>query len=120
MWDGGDIDEYLEDLRAAGFDLSAPLPVEHYLHFEVAATAHGAAEELRREGFAVDVEPEDERAGWVAYATRPALPTVPELLRVRDRVAGTAASHGGAYEGWNVVLGEDEPDLEDVDVDALW
>ena len=69
MHDPTEIEEYLEDLRMAGFDLSAPLPVEHYLHFEVASTAQGLAEDLRREGFAVDLEPEDERDGWVAYAT---------------------------------------------------
>lgn len=119
MHDPTEIEEYLEDLRMAGFDLSVPLPVEHYLHFEVAATAQGLAEDLRREGFVVDLEPEDERDGWVAYATRPTLPATPELLRVRERVAGAAAAHGGEYEGWNVVVGEDEPDPEDVDVDAF-
>ena len=119
MDDPADVTEYLEDLRMAGFDLRAPLPVEHYLHFDAAAPAQGAAEELRREGFAVDVEPEDERPGWVAYATRATVPGVGELLRMRDRVVGVAAAHGGEYEGWNVVVGADEPDLDDVDVDAL-
>jgi hypothetical protein len=119
MHDPTEIEEYLEDLRMAGFDLSAPLPVEHYVNFAVAATAQGLAEDLRREGFAVDLEPEDEREGWVAYATRPTLPTTPELLRMRDRVAGAATAHGGEYEGWNVLVGEDEPDPEDVDVDAF-
>ena len=119
MHDPTEIEEYLEDLRMAGFDLSAPLPVEHYLHFEVAATAQGLAEELRREGFAVDLEPEDERSGWIAYATRATLPATAELLRARQRVAGAAAAHGGDYEGWNLVVGEDEPDPDNVDVDAF-
>ena len=119
MRDPTDVEEYLEDIRMAGFDLSTPLPVEHYLHFEVASTAQGAREELHREGFEVDLEPEDERDGWVAYATRPTQPSVGELLRVRDRVAEVTAAHGGEYEGWNVVLGADEPDPEDVDVDAF-
>jgi hypothetical protein len=119
--DATEIEEYLQDLRLAGFDLSAPLPVEHYLHFEVAATAQGLAEDLRREGFVVDLEPDDERSGWIVYATRATMPTTPQLLRARQRVAGAAAAHGGEYEGWNVVAGEDEPDLDpdNVDVDAF-
>lgn len=104
--------EFLEELRGAGFDLSTGVIVEQYLEFPVGSMAHGAAEELRREGFEADVEPDDE-GGWVVYVTRTAEPVLADVVRAQERAAGLAAAHGGTYEGWNLVPPEqgDEPDL---------
>jgi hypothetical protein len=109
--------EYLEELRFAGLDVSTGVSVEQYAQFPAAATAQGAAEELRREGFDVDVEPDDE-GGWVAYVTR-TIPAVPEqIMRARDRVAAAAEAHGGSYEGWNLVPPEQGDEIEhEVDYD---
>ena len=109
--------EYLEELRFAGLDVSTGVSVEQYAKFAVAATAQGAAEELRRDGFDVDLEPDDE-GGWVAYVTR-TTPAVPEqIMRARDRVLAVATTHGGAYEGWNLVPPEQGDEVEhEVDYD---
>lgn len=111
--DNGSVAEYLEELGEAGVDLSQPVTVEHYLYFPIASLAYGAAEELRREGFAVDVEEEGEREGWIAYATRSVDAAVPLLVRIRERLASAAELRGGAYEGWNIVPFADEPIEED-------
>jgi hypothetical protein len=112
-----EVTEYLEELRFAGLDVSTGVSVEQYAKFAVAATAQGAAEELRREGFDVDVEPDDE-GGWVAYVTR-TIPAVPEqIMRARDRVSAAAEAHGGSYEGWNLVPPEQGDEIEhEVDYD---
>jgi hypothetical protein len=112
--DDSSVSEYLEELGASGVDLSHPVTVEHYLYFPLASLAYGAAEELRREGFDVDVEQEDDRDGWIAYATRQAQATVPVLVRLRERLIGAAVLRGGEYEGWNIVPFADEP-IEDGD-----
>jgi hypothetical protein len=110
-----DVTEYLDELRFAGFDLAAGVSVEQYAQFPMATMAHGAAEELRREGFDVDVEP-DEGGDWVAYVTRTAPPVPEVILRARDRVAAVAAEHGGVYDGWNLVPPEQGDEIEhDVD-----
>ena len=109
-----EVTEFLGELRGAGFDLRSGVLVEQYLQFPVASLAQGAAEELRREAFEVDVEP-DEEGGWVVYVTRSVEPEVPAVVRAQERVAAAAATHGGAYEGWNLVPPEqgDEPDLDE-------
>jgi hypothetical protein len=109
-----DVIEFLEELRFAGFDLSTGVSVEQYLQFPVASMAQGAAEELRRDGFDVDVEPDEESGGWVVYVTRTATPVVEDIVRAHARASAAAGAHGGAYDGWNLVPPEqgDEPDLE--------
>ena len=107
------IAEYLDDLRDAGVDLNESLPFEQYLYFPFASIAHGVAEDLRAEGFAVDVEEDDQRDGWIAYVTRRVVPTVGQLAYLRNRVGTLAVTRGGDYEGWNVVLAEEEPETMD-------
>lgn len=110
-----EVNEFLEELKGAGFDLRSGVGVEQYAAFPVASMAHGAADELRREGFDVDVEPdEDGGGGWVAYVTRTARPEVGDVVRLQERVAAVTGAHGGSYDGWNLVPPEqgDEPDLE--------
>lgn len=110
-----EVNEFLEELRFAGFDMSTGVAVEQYLKFPVASMAQGAAGDLRSEGFDVDVEP-DEDGGWVAFVTRTTEAVVPAVLRAQERAAATAEAHGGAYEGWNLVPPEqgDEPDLSEI------
>ena len=107
--DDGSVEQYLEELGAAGVDLGQPVTVEHYLYFPLASLAYGAADELRHEGFEVDVEEEDERDGYIAYATRQAQASVPALVRMRERMIGAAVLRGGDYEGWSIVPFADEP-----------
>jgi hypothetical protein len=108
---GEEVNEYLEELRFAGFDLSTGVSVEQYAQFPVAATAQGAAEELRREGFDVDVEPDDE-GGWVAYVTRTVPAVLEQIMRSGNRVTAAAEAHGGSYEGWNLVPLEQGDEIE--------
>lgn len=104
--------EYLDELRFAGFDLSSGVSVEQYTQFPAGTMAHSAAEELRREGFDVDVEPDDE-GGWVAYVTRTAAPEPGAIMHARDRVVDVATAHGGVYEGWNLVPPEQGDEIKD-------
>jgi hypothetical protein len=87
--------------------------VEQYLYFPLAALAHGVAEELRSEGFSVDIDRDEERDGWIAYVTRKVVPTVGEIVWMRTRVGTLAVARGGDYEGWNVVLAEEDPETMD-------
>ena len=106
-----EVNEYLDELRFAGFDVAAGVGVEQYAQFPMGHMAHSAAEELRRDGFDVDVEP-DEEGNWVAYVTRKTPPVVELILRARDRVAAAAQEHGGVYEGWNLVPPEQGDEIE--------
>lgn len=108
--------EFLENLRGAGFDVRGGVSVEQYLGFDMGTNAHDTAEELRRDGFDVDVENEDD--GWVAYVTKRTAPTPGEIVRVQERVQAAAGAHAGRYEGWNLVpldqgdVVDDGPDIE--------
>jgi hypothetical protein len=108
--------EYLEELKGAGFDLRSGVAVEQYLRFPVASMAHGATEELRRAGYDVDLEPDEDDGGWVAYVTRTARPEVGDVVRMQEQAAALAGAHGGAYEGWNLVPPEQGDEVtHDVD-----
>ena len=112
------IGEYLQDLRDAGADLEEPLPFEQYLYFPFASIAHGVAEDLRADGFAVDVEQDDQRDGWIVYVTRRVVPTVGQLAFLRNKVGALTVARGGDYEGWNVVLVEEAPEtMDETDVE---
>ena len=112
--DTSSIEEYLRELTWSGVDLTRPLPVEQYLYFPLHALAQGAAQDLRREGLDVELDQDGERPGWVAYVTRRIEPTVGGIAHLRGRVGMLAVARGGEYEGWNLVLFDDEaaPDLE--------
>ena len=58
----------VDELRDAGADLSARRRVDHYLYFPTRMLADPAVEELRRPGFAAEVELE-ERAEALERAT---------------------------------------------------
>ncbi len=58
---------------------------------------------LRREGYDVDIEPDEDEGEWIAYVTRTARPEVGDVVRIQEQTAALAGAHGGAYEGWNLV-----------------
>jgi len=107
------VTQYLEDLRDAGFDLSQPALVEHYLYFPVASLAHAAALDLRGQGYDVDVEEDGERPGWIVYVSRRMQASAGRIAHMRDTLATSTVARGGDYEGWNVVPEPDDVPGED-------
>jgi regulator of RNase E activity RraB len=90
----------IEELARAGSDLSRPHRIEFFLYLPSRPAADGVAEELRREGFLVEVQAEQDSADWLCLATREMLPDLGALRRWRDRLTALAEARQGVYDGW--------------------
>jgi regulator of RNase E activity RraB len=90
----------LAELARAGSDLGRPHRIEFFLYLPSQHVAEGVAEDLRREGFTVEVRRAEGATDWLALGTREMLPELAALQRWRQRLTALAESRGGAYDGW--------------------
>ena len=90
----------VEELRAAGSDLSRPHAVAFLLFLPSEGGAARVARALRERGFAVEVKESVGGDQWQARGTRMMIPDVGELLRLRAELDELAQSEGGEYGGW--------------------
>lgn len=96
----------LAELARAGSDLGRPHQIEFYLYLPTESAAAGVAEDLRREGFTVEVRRADGAGDWLALSTREMLPELAALRHWRQRLTALAESRGGAYDGWGTEVEE--------------
>jgi hypothetical protein len=99
--DPGDV-SVIEQLRAAGSDLSKPHPLQFYLYVPTEEAAKRAAAVLSRQGFQVDVRTAAMGSGWLALASKTLVPTNKALARIRQLLSKLASEEGGEYDGWEV------------------
>ncbi len=119
--DQGQVDQMMLDaLKAAGIDVSQPLPVDVRLGFPLLPAARGAAADLLRAGYpSVRIETkappgleDDPFASIPTTVATVQLVATPDSLRwLRDGLSPFAAARGGSMTGTVVapVLGEPKP-----------
>jgi hypothetical protein len=95
----------VSQLRSLGADLSRPREVVHYLYLPTREAAEQAAEELRGEGYSVEVRTAAEGGRpapnpWVALATIDTVVDEETVRAVRPRFEALAAAGSGEYDGW--------------------
>jgi hypothetical protein len=72
----------IEQLRAAGSDLSQPHPLEFYVYVPTEESAKRVAVALSREGLQVEVKTAALGPGWLALASKTLVPTSKHLPRL--------------------------------------
>ena len=92
----------LENLHAAGVDLSRPLRLEFAFHFASRAGARSASRVLAREGFRGKLEPAGGAGDYFLFASKPVRADATTLLALRQRFEALARVNGGSYEGWGL------------------
>jgi hypothetical protein len=90
----------LDQLRAAGSDLSKPHQIDFYLYLPSQADAEAAGAVLRPMGYDVTVSVGDNDINWRCLASRKMKPTIQELTVARGVFKGLALRYQGAYDGW--------------------
>lgn len=91
----------LSQLRQAGSDLSKPHQVEFFLYFPEEAGARRAEKKLTEPGLTSSVAPSASgKPEWLLSVKKTMVPSVEELVRLREFFDATAAAEHGTYDGW--------------------
>lgn len=101
----GDPDQQvLEQLRAAGSDLSKPHEMEFFLYFPSEEAAQQAGLKLETEGFDGEVRSAPDRAAWLCLVYRQMVPERTKLAALRKRFNTLTRESGGEYDGWETKI----------------
>ena len=92
--------QVLDQLKAAGSDLSKPHKIEFFLYFPSEEKANNAAAQLRKEGLTVEVRTAAIGADWLCLGTKEMVPKHSELVRLRNVFERIAKNLNGEYDGW--------------------
>jgi hypothetical protein len=92
--------ETVQQLAAAGADLSRPHRIEFFLYLPARPEADIVAEILRQEGFTVEVSQDEAGSDWLCLATMTMVPQLEVLQHWRGRLTELAETYQGAYDGW--------------------
>ncbi len=90
----------LDQLAAAGSDLSKPHRVEFYLYFPTEQAAREAAERLEAEGFEGEMERSADLSSWLCLVSQRMVPELSGIAATKRRLAAVAREFGGEYDGW--------------------
>jgi hypothetical protein len=91
----------VEQLRAAGVDLKAPLEVRHYLYFQTEGGARRHALEFGDSAqWQVDIRRAEQGPEWLFLLTHRAVIDVAAIQRLRTSLTEIAARNGGRYDRW--------------------
>jgi hypothetical protein len=97
----------IERLRRSGANAFSPMELDFFLAMPSEGAAQGAAEQLKSEGFAVDVRAVAESTDqpFSVHATRSMHLNVDGVRAVSTRLREIAAAQGGRYDGWTASQG---------------
>ena len=98
--------EVLEQLSAAGSDLSKEHRLEFFLVLPTESAAREAATQIRSMGFEAEAVAATPEASWVCLASKSMAPHLQTLKALRTQFDAIAASLGGEYDGWGSPVGE--------------
>ncbi|MCI0337592.1 MAG: ribonuclease E inhibitor RraB [Acidobacteria bacterium] len=94
----------LDQLRAAGSDMSKLHEMEFYLYFPDPELANLVANRIKAEGFAVEVKKAPHRPAWMCYVTRRMVPDGVRIAIIGKRFTELAEEFDGEYDGWETSL----------------
>lgn len=96
----------LEQLAAAGSDLTIVTSFIHYLTFDAESQMLAAGRAIRQAlGYSVrGFAPENADEGWSLHVTIKRLPSLENVQRMREVMAVAADRFGGSYDGWEAAV----------------
>jgi regulator of RNase E activity RraB len=97
----------IENLRAAGADLSKPHDIDFFLMLPNQAQAQAAAADMEQLGYTVvTVEVSPQHLLWEVYATRRMVPQLEAMTAITRTLEALASKYGGYYDGWGTAAVE--------------
>jgi hypothetical protein len=120
----------LADLAAEGIDMTQPLVIEFAVAVPDEESANETAKAMVAAGYEASVEydegepdfdPElddeddEEEFGesWTVYSSIEMVPEYDAIMRIQEELDKIARPFGGESDGWGVMLGPDEPDVDE-------
>ena len=92
--------QVIAQLKKAGSDLSKPHPIEFFLYVPTREAADRLAAKVRESHFRAEVKPAAQGSEWLVLATKSLVPTVANLVEVRNQFTALAVAEKGEYDGW--------------------
>jgi hypothetical protein len=90
----------IENLKAAGSDLSKPHPTDYYLYFGVERNARSAATEMGSQGFVIKAVRPSTNNQWLVLASKPIVPSLAVVSEIARELHALAQRNSGEYDGW--------------------
>lgn len=92
-------------LERAGSNVSKTHSIAFYMNFPTSSGAWRTYDQLKSMKFEVEMRlPQEANSQWQVVVTRNMVPNVKELESLRALFDENAASHGGAYDGWDTEI----------------
>ena len=92
--------QVLDQLKAAGSDLTKPHNIEFFLYFPSEQKANEAGTQLKKEGLSIEVRGAAVSSDWLCFGKKEMIPKHSELVRLRRVFEALAKKLGGEYDGW--------------------
>jgi hypothetical protein len=94
----------LNQLRAAGSDLSQPHCIDFFLFAPTQAAASALGARLETFGFTSTLAKEPVDSTWSVVAVKTIVPTESALAAIRQQLSQEAKALGGVYDGWGSAI----------------
>lgn len=91
----------IENLVAAGSDISKPHNIDFFMFLPSKAKAKAAAADIEQLGYTIaSVERPSGQPQWQLHATRVMAPQLESMTATTRTLEAVAAKYGGDYDGW--------------------
>ena len=91
----------IENLAAAGSDISKPHNIDFFMFFPSKSKAKAAATEIEQLGYTIaSIDRPPGQSQWQIHATRVMAPQLEAMTATTRTLEAVAAKHGGDYDGW--------------------
>lgn len=96
--------EVIDELRAAGADLSQAREVRYYLYLPTEEQASDVADRVAGGNRSIEVTPSATGSEWLVLITEVAIVEEATMEARREEFESTVADFGGEYDGWEAAV----------------
>jgi hypothetical protein len=96
----------IQQLQAAGSNLSKPHPIEFFLYAPTKEAAQEIGDSIAKDGFNLKIDKSATDDSWLVVAVRDMIPNEKKLMQIRVKFQQVASSGGGEYDGWGTPIVE--------------
>jgi hypothetical protein len=96
--------EVIDELRAAGADLSQAREVRYYLYLPTEEAANDVADRVADGNRAIEVSPAATGSDWLVLITEVAIVAEATMAARREEFESAVADAGGEYDGWEAAV----------------
>jgi hypothetical protein len=96
--------EVIDQLRAAGADLSRAREVRYYLYLPTQDQANEVADRVATSGRSIEVTPAATGSDWLVLVTEIAIVDEATMAARREEFETAVAEAGGEYDGWEAAV----------------